>query len=91
MAQEERILLIRLSHLGDVVHALPLFHALREARPDARIAWAVEPEFAGLLDGLPGLERTIRSSAGAAPLPGCSWLPSSPASIRPGSSTHRAI
>ncbi|MCY2961392.1 MAG: glycosyltransferase family 9 protein [Planctomycetota bacterium] len=55
-----RILIVRLSHLGDVVQALPLHHALRGAYPRARIAWAVQPEFAGLLEGLPGLERTIR-------------------------------
>ncbi|HTF90671.1 MAG TPA: glycosyltransferase family 9 protein [Planctomycetota bacterium] len=59
MSTEERILLVRLSHLGDVVHALPVFHALRRHHPSARIAWAVEPEFAGLLEGLPGLECTI--------------------------------
>jgi ADP-heptose:LPS heptosyltransferase len=59
VSTEERILLIRLSHLGDVVHALPVFHALRAARPTARIAWAVQREFAGLLEGLQGLERTI--------------------------------
>jgi heptosyltransferase-1 len=52
-----RILLVRLSHLGDVVHALPVFHALRDAHPDAKIAWAVQPEFAGLLEGLPDLSR----------------------------------
>jgi len=55
-----RILLIRLSHLGDVVHALPVFHALRAAHPSAEIAWAVQPEFAGLLEGLPGLARIFR-------------------------------
>ncbi|HEV8113326.1 MAG TPA: glycosyltransferase family 9 protein [Planctomycetota bacterium] len=55
-----RILLVRLSHLGDVVHALPVFHALRAAHPAAEIAWAVQPEFAGLLDGLPGLSRVFR-------------------------------
>jgi ADP-heptose:LPS heptosyltransferase len=54
-----RILLVRLSHLGDVVHALPLHHAVRAAHPAARLAWAVQPEFAPLLAGLPGLERTI--------------------------------
>jgi heptosyltransferase-1 len=59
LASEERILLVRLSHLGDVVHALPVFHALRSAHPGARIAWAVEPEFAGLLEGLAGLDRAI--------------------------------
>ena len=55
-----RILLVRLSHLGDVVHALPLFHALRAAQPEAQIAWAVQAEFASLLEGLPGLTRVIR-------------------------------
>jgi ADP-heptose:LPS heptosyltransferase len=55
-----RILLVRLSHLGDVVHALPVFHALRAAQPTAQIAWAVQPEFASLLEGLPGLARVIR-------------------------------
>lgn len=64
-----RILIVRLSHLGDVVQTLPLFHALRGEFPRARIAWAVQPEFAGLLDGLAGLERAIlferRSGASA--------------------------
>lgn len=59
MSEQERILLVRLSHLGDVVHALPVFHALRAAYPRARIAWAVQREFASLLEGLPGLERVV--------------------------------
>lgn len=59
MASPTRILLIRLSHLGDVIHALPVFHALRAAQPDARIAWAVQAEFAGLLDGLAGLDERV--------------------------------
>jgi len=52
-----RILITRLSHLGDVVHALPVFHALREANPAAEIGWAIQPEFAPLVRGLEGLER----------------------------------
>lgn len=59
MSSAERILLVRLSHLGDVVHALPVFHALREARPQARIGWAVQREFAPLLAGLPGLDEVL--------------------------------
>jgi len=55
-----RILLVRLSHLGDVVHTLPVFHALRESMPQAEIAWAVQTEFASLLDGLPGLAQLVR-------------------------------
>lgn len=49
-----------MSHLGDVVCALPVFHALREAYPDAALGWVVQPEFAGLVEGLPGLQRTFR-------------------------------
>ena len=54
-----RILLVRLSHLGDVVHALPVYHALRRGFPEARIAWAVQPEFAELIEALPGLTRAF--------------------------------
>jgi heptosyltransferase-1 len=64
-----RILLVRLSHLGDVVHALPVFHALRAAHPEAEIGWAVQPEFAGLVETMPGLSRVFpfdrRGGAGA--------------------------
>jgi len=59
IASPRRILIVRLSHLGDVVHALPVYHALRSAHPQSEIAWAVQPEFAGILDGLPGLARTF--------------------------------
>ena len=55
----ERVVLVRLSHLGDVVHALPVHHALRRALPAARLAWAVQPEFAGLLAFVPGLDVVV--------------------------------
>ncbi|MBM3988530.1 MAG: glycosyltransferase family 9 protein [Planctomycetes bacterium] len=55
-----RIALVRLSHLGDVVLALPLFHALRERFPRAELAWVVQREFAPLVEPLPGLARTLR-------------------------------
>lgn len=56
-AMPPRLLLVRLSHLGDVVHALPVFHALRAQHPAAEIGWVVQSEFAGILRGMPGLER----------------------------------
>lgn len=59
MRLPQRILLVRLSHLGDVVHALGVFHALHAAFPGARIAWAIQPEFADLVRGLAGLERVL--------------------------------
>ena len=59
MADPQRIVLVRLSHLGDVVHALPVYQALRNRFESARIAWVVQPEFADLVRPLPGLERAI--------------------------------
>lgn len=59
MTAPTRILIVRLSHLGDVIHALPVFHALRAAHPDARIGWVVQAEFAPLLEGLPGLDDVL--------------------------------
>lgn len=60
MKPPRRILLVRLSHLGDVVHALPVFHALRAGYPEAELAWVVQGEFAELVEGLSGLDRTLR-------------------------------
>lgn len=60
MTEPRRIALIRLSHLGDVVLALPLYHALRARFPSAEIAWVVQSEFAELVAGLPGLARAVR-------------------------------
>lgn len=52
-----RILIVRLSALGDVVHVLPALAALRAALPDAFIGWAVEDRAASLLEGHPHLDR----------------------------------
>jgi ADP-heptose:LPS heptosyltransferase len=54
-----RILIVRLSHLGDCVHALPIFHGLRERYPAARIAWVIQREFQSLIAGLPGLDQVF--------------------------------
>jgi ADP-heptose:LPS heptosyltransferase len=54
-----RILILRLSHLGDVAHALGLLHALHAAYPRAAIAWAVQPEFAPLVAPVGGLDHVI--------------------------------
>jgi len=39
----ERILIIRLSALGDVVHTLAFINRLRKARPHAHITWILQP------------------------------------------------
>jgi ADP-heptose:LPS heptosyltransferase len=55
----QRIVIVRLSHLGDVVHSLPIYHALRLAHPAAEIAWVVQPEFREVLESLPGLDHVF--------------------------------
>ena len=54
-----KILLVKLSSLGDVVHALPVVQDIRAALPDARIDWVVEKSFAPLLARCAGLNRVI--------------------------------
>ncbi|MBK9132154.1 MAG: glycosyltransferase family 9 protein [Gammaproteobacteria bacterium] len=54
-----RILIIRLSAIGDVVMASPLIKALRRRHPDARLSWLVEPAAAGLLRDNPDLDEVI--------------------------------
>lgn len=55
-----RILLIKPSAIGDVVHALPVLNLLRQRFPQAHIAWLVTPACAGLLEGHPQLNEVIR-------------------------------
>jgi heptosyltransferase I len=45
----QRILLIKLSAVGDVVHTIPLLNKLRQRYPAARIDWLVTPAIAELL------------------------------------------
>lgn len=54
-----RILIVRLSAIGDVVRVLPALHILRQAHPAARIDWAVERKSAGILEGHPALDELL--------------------------------
>lgn len=47
----ERILLIKPSSLGDVIHALPVLRGLRRKFPQARIDWLISTSLAPLLEG----------------------------------------
>lgn len=44
-----RVLIVRLSAMGDIIHALPAVAALRQARPDAKIGWLIEERWGELL------------------------------------------
>lgn len=58
----ERLLIVRLSAMGDVIHTLPAAQALRDAFPNAMIGWLVEERWAELLCA-PGTSRRGPRSA----------------------------
>jgi lipopolysaccharide heptosyltransferase I len=55
----ESFLIIRLSSLGDIIHTLPAFSALRKTYPGAKISWAVEKKGKDILDLVPGIDEVI--------------------------------
>src|SRR3954451_17647361 len=58
-SDKPRILIVRLSAIGDVLHALPVLNALRSAVPDAFIAWIVEGRTAELIRDHAALDQVI--------------------------------
>jgi heptosyltransferase-1 len=56
---EPRLLIVRLSALGDIVHALPVLGALRRHWPRAQVDWLVEEAYAPILELASGLGRRI--------------------------------
>lgn len=69
-----RILIVRLSAIGDVIHGLPVLNALREALPQAFLGWVVEGRASCLLQGHPALDQLISVPRG--------WLKSPRAILR---------
>lgn len=68
-----RILIVRLSALGDVIHGLPVACALREALPAATIGWVVEGRNADLIAGHPAIDHVIRAPRGWWKSPAAVW------------------
>jgi len=56
---QPRILIVRLSALGDIVFTTALLEALRQRFPQAHIAWLAQSGFAGVLQGDPRLDELI--------------------------------
>jgi heptosyltransferase-1 len=54
-----RILLLRTSALGDVVHVLPVLTALRRHLPEGKLGWVVEERVAPVLAGHPDLNELL--------------------------------
>lgn len=56
----EKILLIRLSSMGDVILTTALVRCLRQSFPNARIDFVVASEFAGAIEHNPNIDNVIR-------------------------------
>ena len=54
-----RVLFVKLSSLGDVVHHMPAVTDLARARPDAHIAWAVEEAYVELVKLHPAVRQAV--------------------------------
>jgi lipopolysaccharide heptosyltransferase I len=57
--QFRRILLIKLSALGDVIHTIPVLNRLRRRYPAAQIDWLLTPALAEMLQGHPAISRVL--------------------------------
>lgn len=53
------ILVVKLSAIGDVIHALPVSYAIKETFPSARLTWAVEPPARELLVDNPYIDEIL--------------------------------
>ena len=54
-----RVLIVRLGALGDIVHAIPVAAALRRAYPSVRIDWLVSAKHREILDLVPVIDRRL--------------------------------
>lgn len=60
LTRQDRVLLIRLGAVGDVLRTLPALHLIRRAYPETRLAWIVEDLSRELLAGHPEIDEVIR-------------------------------
>ncbi len=56
----QRILIIKPSAIGDIVHSLPVLNLIRRRWPAAHITWLVTPACAALVENHPQIDQVIR-------------------------------
>jgi heptosyltransferase-1 len=55
----KNVLIVKLSAIGDVIHALPVSYAIKETFPDAKVTWVVEPPAYDLLTNNPYIDKIV--------------------------------
>ena len=59
MKTPRRILLVKPSSMGDVLHALPVVSAIHAQWPETELRWLIQPVWRSLVEGHPGVAGTI--------------------------------
>lgn len=59
MKDIKSVLVVKLSAIGDVIHALPVSYAIKETYPEARVTWVVEPPAYDILKDNPYIDDII--------------------------------
>ncbi len=54
-----RLLVVKLSAMGDVIHALPAVNRLRRLLPNAQIHWLIAQRWSSLLEGIDSVDKVI--------------------------------
>lgn len=54
-----RILVVKPSSLGDVVHTMPVVHAVKRHHPSCHIGWVVQRSFASILEADPAVDEIV--------------------------------
>ncbi len=73
MHASPRILIVRLSAIGDVIHGIPVACAIRQRLPQAHVAWMVEGRSADLLRGHGAIDEVIAVPRGWLKSPAFVW------------------
>lgn len=62
--RQPKILIVKMSSLGDVIHSLPVLKVLRDKWPEAHISWVVNSIYSRILSGHPLLDQVIEFERG---------------------------
>jgi len=57
---EKRILIVKMSAIGDVVHTIPAARAIKTAYPDSYLGWVIEDWAAPIIEGNPDIDAIFK-------------------------------
>lgn len=64
MGTLRRLLMVKPSSLGDIVHAMPTVASLRRGFPEARVTWLVKQQWAPIVERIGGVDEVCAVSGG---------------------------